>query len=206
MEIYYAHIEDFDDTFYKKALFEIPQVKRSSITAIKNEKAKKESLLAWYIVSAVSKKYSLSCDDVAFSKTNKPYFINSQLHFNITHSNGFVSCAFSKEDVGIDAEEIKSVKDSVMRYVLCENEMSKINLLENKNDAFIKIWTLKESYLKHSGKGIASGLKEVDFSPFICENEFVFDSLYCRCEKINSIYFSICSKDNMYTFLPFSLK
>lgn len=205
MEIYYAHIDDFEEEFYKKAIDAVAKIKRSSISAIKNETAKKESLLAWYIFSQFCKKHSLSPDEIFFSETKKPLLKNSEMHFNITHTNGFVALAFSKEAVGIDAEEIKNVKKSVMEYVLCENELRKIYTCENKDEAFIKLWTLKESYLKHSGKGIASGIKEVDFSSFLCETEFEFDSLYCRCEKINSMYFSICSKDNIYSFSRFTL-
>lgn len=110
-----------------------------------------------------------------------------EISFNITHTQGLVGCAISRYCVGMDAEQIRSFDIRLMKKVcslseisyICEGICSVKNKLETivftKEDEekithnrkcqerFFKLWTLKESYVKAMGKGIAFPFQMITF-------------------------------------------
>lgn len=90
-------------------------------------------------------KLNISVSSLAFNKSNKPYFIGSNLHLSFSHSDEYVACAVADAPVGIDIEKIKPVKDSVIKRVCSLDEQNYIN---NSNSSFFTVWTLKEAYIK----------------------------------------------------------
>ena len=87
----------------------------------------------------------------------------TDLHFNVSHSGEKVVGAICDVPVGVDVEEIKPV-DLAMMYDFF-NEQEIVDILERKNPQdrlrhFYDIWTLKESYVKANGKGLAIPTKD----------------------------------------------
>ncbi len=206
MKIYYAHINDFDENFFEKALEKIPSEKSGGISRFKNERAKKESILGWFIFEFGASENKIENKALAFSETGKPSLKNSPWHFNISHSDGLVCCAFSKSEVGLDIEKPKPFSTGVLNRVLCESEKAVLEKAENREEAFIRFWTLKEAYLKHSGDGISKGLLTLDFSKNFGAEEFVFDGLKFKTGKLNVFLYSVCSKDEETEFILFDRK
>ena len=198
MKIYYAYTDEFDDSFYKNALIVLPEEKASDIAKIKNEKPNKETLLAWTLLRYAMKEDGKAIFDVDFSKNGKPYLKNCPLFFNLTHSEGLVCCAVCQSEVGIDAEMPKPCRKNVIKRVLCENE---INSMTDEENDFIKLWTIKESFLKHSGKGISAGLSNLDFSSVFKLEEFDAYGLHFKTAVIDKHKFCVCSKEKKYEFI-----
>lgn len=116
--------------------------------------------------------YAVSCEypDFAFDVENikkghrgKPYIEAAPFCFNISHADGLVVCAISESEVGIDAESIRETTDRVMKRCYSDNEIAYVNSAANKDTEFTRLWTLKESYVKLTGEGIATDLKSVCF-------------------------------------------
>ena len=83
----------------------------------------------------------------------KIYLNNNNLYFNLSHSNDYYAFAISKEEVGIDIEK---VRDDV--------NINLIKRISNSKDEIkdvIKMWTIKESYLKYLGTGINTNFKDI---------------------------------------------
>jgi len=109
-------------------------------------------------------------------KTNqyhKPY-IEGDLKFNISHSGDYTILALSKAEVGCDIEMHKKHDyQGVSKILLTTNELTYLNQHTNTEhdylNTFYQFWTLKESYLKCTGKGFF--LAPQDFSLNLNQNE-----------------------------------
>lgn len=92
----------------------------------------------------------------------KPYFINEPFHFSISHTANHVFCCLSRENVGIDAEEIGRELSPMIKERFCSPaEQCRVKT----NDDLLRLWVLKESYAKFTGRGIGNYLNTTDFSP-----------------------------------------
>ena len=96
----------------------------------------------------------------------KPYFLDCDLHFSISHSQNHVFCCVSTKNIGIDAEEIGRPIDLRLadRY-LSVGEKEHLYRSANKEDTLLRLWVQKESYAKLTGRGLGNYLKETDFDP-----------------------------------------
>lgn len=104
------------------------------------------------------------CDLPPIRKTpqGKPYFADSTLHFSISHTKGHVFCCLSRENVGIDAEESDRQIDPAIGKRFCSvSEQQRIR----SNDDLLRLWVLKESYAKLTGRGLGDYLRQTDFFP-----------------------------------------
>ena len=98
----------------------------------------------------------------------KPYFLTGDLHFSITHTKKTVFCAISDVPVGIDAEELtRKVNPALAEKILSPGEYAQYAALETdeeKNEALLRFWVLKEAEVKCSGLGLRGYPNHTDFS------------------------------------------
>ena len=90
------------------------------------------------------------------NESGKPYIKDSNLYFSLSHSNGIVALTVSKEEIGLDIELIKDVKDTLARRIMNDLEYSTYQSLnkESKKIYFFEVWTSKEAYIKKLGTSI----------------------------------------------------
>jgi 4'-phosphopantetheinyl transferase len=106
-------------------------------------------------------------DNISFGKNpyGKPYLKDyPNFNFNISHSGDFVVCAIDNNPIGVDIEEIKYMEyEDIAKNFFTTDEFDYIT----KNDSysslsrFYEIWTLKESFIKCCGRGLAMPLKSL---------------------------------------------
>ncbi|MEK4759864.1 4'-phosphopantetheinyl transferase superfamily protein [Viridibacillus sp. FSL E2-0187] len=133
----------------------------------------------------------------------KPYLEDESInfHFNISHSGGWVVCIIDNKPVGIDIEMTCEIDVKSIVSLFHPFEINKINEALDTLDYFYNVWTVKESVLKLTGKGLSIPLKSyyVDFledGPLInCEGSFPYDSnLHVKMYYFTELYkLSICS-------------
>lgn len=123
----------------------------------------------------------------------KPYVLDSNLNFNISHSGNTVVCVFSKQDVGIDIEEINEIDYSLFENVFSSREFAEIN---NKGlDKFYEFWTKKESVIKAIGKGMSIPLTEIEIDKGY--TTYGNNTWYTKSFKIDNKYCSITTKSDL---------
>ncbi|MEP0264432.1 4'-phosphopantetheinyl transferase superfamily protein [Dokdonia sp.] len=139
--------------------------------------------------------YIFGYDSFEFEKIlkdsyGKPYMINSNFNFNISHSGNTVVCVFSKQEIGIDIEEINEIEYDLFENVFSTQELAEIQ--DNGLDKFYEFWTKKESVIKAIGKGMSIPLTEIkiDKEGTTYEN----DTWYTKTFKMDNKYCSITSK------------
>ncbi len=106
------------------------------------------------------------CPEILRDDMGKPYLEGNPLHFNVSHSEEYLAIAVSEEPVGVDIQEPKNIKDGMYRKVVQSEETELIG--ENRQQDFLRLWTLKESFVKAEGKGLRISLKDYYFQK---ENE-----------------------------------
>jgi 4'-phosphopantetheinyl transferase len=82
------------------------------------------------------------------------------LHFNISHTDGLVVCLVSPNpEIGVDTERLARAPDllALAPNVFAAQELSDLAALPAKEQAHraVLLWTLKESYIKARGMGMA---------------------------------------------------
>jgi 4'-phosphopantetheinyl transferase len=141
-------------------------------------------------------------NDFVKNQYKKPYLQNSEIFFNISHSQNAFVIAISNFEIGIDIEEnaIELNIEDCMNYAFSEEEINycKREVLES----FFSIWTLKEAFLKALSIGLTDKLKEINTLDVSIYKAFNFKNItflspkneICSMvysENINQIYFGI---------------
>ena len=103
---------------------------------------------------------------IAISPRGKPYFPDSPWHFSISHTKRHAFCALAKFPLGIDAEEMdRIINPKLAEKVLSPDEKLRYERYTDKNDAFLRLWVLKEASVKLTGAGLTGYPNHTDFSP-----------------------------------------
>ena len=97
----------------------------------------------------------------------KPYFKDSDIRFNVSHSKGFVVCAAAVgEELGVDVEASLITPERAERLskrYFSEEEQTEIS---KHPEIFARKWTEKEARAKFSGESIEKILSQDKISPF----------------------------------------
>lgn len=159
-----------------------------------------------FLCSLLKEVYGMSDFVVLSHENGKPYIKGSEIHFNLSHSDDIVLCAFGDEKVGCDVEHIKAYNEKIAHRFFTEKEQMRLNESCNKALDFTKLWTLKESILKYSGEGMSGGLSSYDFSG--CLDSESFDLYGCHFESRTYAGFviSICCKEKRILQLEADIK
>jgi 4'-phosphopantetheinyl transferase len=102
---------------------------------------------------------------------DKPEIVNPSLplRFNISHTKGLIICAITlTNDIGCDVEDISRSNDVLAiaeRYFSTQETTELFSLpVEQQRSRFFDYWTLKESYIKAWGLGLAIPLVDFTFT------------------------------------------
>lgn len=139
--------------------------------------------------------------NLSYNEYGKPYLQSpyDDIHFNISHSGEWVVLAIDTVPIGIDIQEITNADINIAKRFFSKEESEYIFSLSNENqiEAFFKLWSLKEAYVKAEGKGLSIPLNSftIDISrdtPILGQGA---DSKKCEfySDKVGENYFmSIC--------------
>ena len=152
------------------------------ISLINNAARRASSSVAYSLLESMLKENAYQGLDARIIRENeygKPYFSNSDTHFNLAHSENALICAISDSPIGVDIERIGEIKPMILNKCFSDKEASYIS----SPDDFYKLWTLKEAYVKAIGVGISKRLSEISFT--------IEDNIRCTvngsCSKYNFI-------------------
>lgn len=93
----------------------------------------------------------------------------SGLRFNLSNARSLVACVVTAAaDVGIDVEEVDRPGETVSIadrfFSRAELDTLRTHPLEYQRQRFFELWTLKESYIKARGMGLAIPLEKFSFT------------------------------------------
>lgn len=195
MTYIFDDIENFTDSDFFQTMQYASNNRIEKITKYKFMIDKKVSLIAYLLlIYGLKKEFGIKkIPEILTEKIGKPYFKNSNILFNLSHTRNGVICSIYKNRVGCDIENIVE-KIIPAKSILCPNEMEMIG--ENTR-YFTKIWTLKEAYSKCTGLGLTEKLNNIDFSRFINNKIFKINDYLFFSDNKQDLNYSICI-ENIY--------
>lgn len=110
------------------------------------------------------REYGLKRDDLWYARTakGKPYLAGEEnIDFNVTHCSGLAACVIADTPVGIDAERMGKRRMGAQKRAFTTEEQRWIEEHPCPDEAFFRLWTLKESFVKAVGTGLSYGLDRV---------------------------------------------
>lgn len=126
------------------------------------------------------------------------------IHFNISHCEDIAVCALSGHKIGVDIEKIRPFRDSVIRKALSAEEQEFLKLMSTDEHShwewFFRLWTLKESRIKHSGMGLSMPLDGFSFQYDLSTSPYQIScsehGLYFHQQVLNDNYvLSVCTSE-----------
>lgn len=147
IKLFTARVSDFtDEQLNDEYLCQTDAVKERIDK--KNEKGRAQSLAALCLLRQGIKKVFGDTDyTVIYNENGKPY--TDKCFFSISHSGGFVACALSDKNIGLDIEVLKNIKRRDVYIFFTDREKNYVN--ENPrllSQRFLEIWTKKEAAVK----------------------------------------------------------
>ncbi len=98
---------------------------------------------------------------VAYGENGKPYLPeHPHIHYNLSHSGGMAMAVFADAEAGCDVERIRQADMELAEHFFTPQEYAYIagQRQEMRDWAFYRLWTLKESFVKAVGAGLAMAL------------------------------------------------
>lgn len=103
--------------------------------------------------------------DITFSHLDngKPFLEDSEVQFNLSHTEGLIACSVARRRLGIDVEKMAGGEKEEKRWNLlaeryfseAEREFLFSRDQASQSDAFFRIFTMKEARVKASGEGLS---------------------------------------------------
>lgn len=161
--VYYTRISPFrEEALFQKYLNKVEEGRKNEIMRTRVEETRVRSLAAGSLL------YKALCRELSLPETTPPFLIGKEpggkpylqeypaLHFNLSHSGDYVCCALGTEPVGIDIQKHTALRKKVAERFFTKEEN---RLLEEKESSererlFFRIWSIRESYVKLTGKGL----------------------------------------------------
>ena len=191
MKIMIKKMDDYDIDSINKFKNKINKVKLNRINKMINENERKKSIISEIILSELLDQINIDYDslDIKYSKNGKP-FINKDLFYSIAHSKNYITGVIFNKKIGIDIEEIDSFKIKNIDAFASKNEQEYINKSDDKLISSIKVFTLKEAYIKYKDLSIFD-IRNINI---VKNNKFEIDE--CKIKSIvNENYvISICEQ------------
>ena len=146
------------------------QERRAKTDRLRMKKDKCLSLCAESLLARACDDFGIAPGDrtLVLGRYAKPSFTATPVQFNLSHSGTRALCAMSDLAVGCDIEEVRGCKGRIAEHYFTDSEQM---LLADCPDeasreaAFYRIWTLKESFLKCTGRGLSLPLSSFSVIP-----------------------------------------
>lgn len=169
---------DYLDNNYDRLLEELYPMRKEAVGKFNNRKSAYVSMTAGFLLmKAYDRIYGDDSRNIVIKKSEhgKPYIEGKEdFKFNISHSGDYVVIAYTVSKdinaIGIDIEKIRS-RDDDMKIANRFFSKSEIDYISDGLECsdidarFYKVWTMKEAYIKLTGRGLSQRLDSFSVNP-----------------------------------------
>ena len=124
-----------------------------------------------------------------YNEHGKPFLCGAEgIYFNMSHAAERVVCAVSRSPVGADIQDIRKMNLRTAEKFLTAGEFSAVSGItdENKlNAELCRLWCIKESYGKFTGKGFGEGFTDFEADPLVTAGKV-------RWVRKDNYFISVC--------------
>lgn len=194
-----------EGTFFKQEN-KIEKTRWQSIQNAKNSNVKARTYTAGMLLHAGLCEYlGLSKEKTPPVQTvcgqwGKPYLTEYPgIYFNLSHSGQYVCCAVADHDVGVDIQCHQNVKDGIAKRFFTgeDNELLDSCKENGREELFFRIWCIRESYVKLTGRGLGQGLSSFQIE---WKNRAILDQEECTAyfaenQEMKGYSLCVCSRE-----------
>ncbi len=192
IKIYYADITNLN---IENNLMGISVYRNEKLNKIRPTLSKRQSLGAELILNSAVKEIFPDMSfplNIKHGKFGKPFCPELPVFFSISHSGNFSACAICEEEIGLDIQKPSAYKENLVKHHFTKSEREYIENSVNKDKAFIKLWTMKESYIKAIGTGLHTTLESFSVWPEAAVNSDSLGTYGIWSDYIEDYSFSVC--------------
>ncbi|MDO4940834.1 MAG: 4'-phosphopantetheinyl transferase superfamily protein [Erysipelotrichaceae bacterium] len=189
-KLYICNIKDlYDEGLYKQAYSKLSTSRRDKVDSLRSYNDKCLSITSELLVNKLTNN-----SNIIYNEYGKPYVYDNSVYFNVSHSNEYVICATSNNEVGCDIEHVRDVNMNVAKRYFNEKEYLDIINSNNKIDAFFKYWVLKESFIKNIGFGLKQSLDSfcIDLNNLSIKQDVNKNNYYLHLYELDDYKYAIC--------------
>lgn len=196
MKLYRINIGALDDPLENRRLLELVGTeRRNKVVRYRMSDDRKRSLGAGIIIKKILEENGLSEGSLKCSENGKP--VADNLFFNVSHAGDYVIGVSSDCEVGCDIEKIVKAPLKIAEQYFNAKEAGYIKSKQDMDRAFFTLWTLKESYMKMTGKGMSLSLDS--FEIIRMENGFALGKSpekrgFFKTTEFDGYSFSVCNE------------
>ncbi len=154
------------------------------------KKAEQTAFARKLLLDALKLEYGMQyLPEIAVTPSGKPYFPKyPELHFNYSHSKRTVACILSKQAAGIDLEQIRKYHEKTAERFCSKAEWNWLQGQSDRDQAWIRLWTIKEAWVKYEGMGIRMELQNLDFSDILKQSDRQGKKQIAESGEIRPVY------------------
>lgn len=170
VEIYFDNVTRYEDkVLFDKSYKTMPLSRRQRIDKMKFDVDRRLSLGAGVLLDNALNELGIYDYEFVYTENGKPYLkdYSDKIKFSLSHSKDMVMCVLvydengNAPEVGCDIEFIKPINLKIAKRFFSEDEYSEIIESDDKDSAFFRLWTKKESFLKVTGHGMSIPLNSI---------------------------------------------
>lgn len=153
-----------DAALFSECYALLPALRQRKIDAMRREADRRLSLGAGVLLHRLLP--AGAEERIAVGAQGKPYLPGSDVKFNLSHAGDYAVCAIGQAEIGCDIEQARGYNLRVARRFFGASETALLEAAPpgERERLFFRLWTLKESYLKATGDGLARPLNEACFA------------------------------------------
>ena len=119
--------------------------RKQKISSIIPDRAKRESCGVELLLCYALRDLYVPPLEISRTPNGKPYIEGSPVYFSLAHTSDYAVCAVAPFEVGVDAEMIREVKDSLSARIISPDDVCK---------SAVHAWSAKEAFVKLTGEGL----------------------------------------------------
>lgn len=156
-KVYIARTDELkDDILFGRLYNAVSRDRQEKTDKLIFRKDKMLSLAADALLKKALSDKGIKDFTLEYGKNGKPYISDTDIYFNLSHSENTVMCAVSDMEIGCDAEKVTDIDLEIAKrfFHRAEYEILAECTDTEKCDMFFRLWTLKESFVKSTGLGM----------------------------------------------------
>lgn len=206
-KVYIARTEELnDDILFGRLYNAASRMRREKTDKLIFRKDKMLSLAAEALLKKALSDRGISDFALKYGKNGKPYIKDKDIFFNLSHSENTIMCAVSDMEIGCDTEKITDIDLEIAKRFFCGTEyemIAKERTDEGKRDMFFRLWTLKESFVKATGLGMALPMNsfciDINKDKILVLQNVSQEKYYFKEYDINDGYkYAVCGKSEQF--------
>ena len=161
MKVCVADVKELDDALLGRFMAGMPDERRARTARFRRRSDKALAAGAHRLLLYMLKtEYGIAPAKAQWAayEYGKPYLQDADVQFNISHSGDMVMCAVCDGPVGVDIERIRPYSSRIPVRIMSPEEKKAYDAAADKETMFFAVWTLKEAYIKYTGRGFMTPL------------------------------------------------